>query len=268
MPAAFAAGLSINLARVMPLNEATYEQLERWLRGELAADELAAFEARLASEPGLLEEAEWLTNAQEVMHDEGRAAFKQMLAEIGAGVGATALAAYTPTRNAIPKWKLWLKKFWWIPVATLAAVSAIAFALTAVQITREDHPPLIPDEMLNAPEGKTDSVKEEKPGQVPVIPEKDSVESKSKPKTPEASVSKTAPLRSGEQIGQNYNGDEISYGYQIDSVYPDLMAFTNKQHHQLIYSLFIDSAYTSEQVLKSLKRRKIDFTKPSPGVTK
>jgi hypothetical protein len=258
MPATFAAGLSIYFASVMPLNEATYEQLERWLRGELAADELAAFEARLASEPELLEEAEWLTNAQDVLHDEGRAAFKKMLAEIGAGVGAAALVAYTPTRNAIPKWKMWLKKFWWIPVATLAAISAIAFALTAVEVTRDDHPPLIPDEMLKEPEGKKDSVKEEKP-----VPEKDSVESKSEKKAPAASASMADPLWFSEQVRANHDGGRISYSYQIDSAYPDLMYFTDKQHHQLIYSLFIDSAYTSDQVSKSLKRRKIKYKSQS-----
>lgn len=242
----------------MPLNEATYEQLERWLRGELAAGELAAFEARLASEPELLEEAEWLTNAQEVMNDEGRAAFKKMLAEIGAGVGAAALASYTPTRNAIPKWKMWLKKFWWIPVATLAAVSAIAFALTAVEITREDHPPLIPDEMLKEPEEKTDSVKEERPE--PMKPEMDSVKNEPATKSSTAGVTKPKPTaRSGDANPSGLN----NFVYQ-----QELPIVVDQKYQLLINSLIVDSAYTVEQIMKTLKRRKIDFTKQAPGVKK
>ncbi|MCU0431905.1 MAG: hypothetical protein MUC87_00455 [Bacteroidia bacterium] len=238
----------------MPINEATYEQLERWLRGDLNAAELAAFETRLAQEPELLEEAEWLTNAQEVMNDEGRASFKQMIAGIGAGVAASSLAQYTPTRNAIPKWKMWLKKFWWIPVGVVAAASAIAFALTAVEITREDHPPLIPNEMLNAPEGKTDSVKEEKPGQVPVIPEKDSVGQKpgvgsssqggSKPriKSLPASGTSTHIVKESSSFSQS----EELFG-------------VDQKYFSLVNSLIFDSLYTDEQIIKSLKRRKIRF---------
>jgi hypothetical protein len=263
MPAAFAAGLSINLASVMPLNEATYEQLERWLRGELGANELAAFEARLATEAELLEEAEWLTNAQEVMHDEGRAEFKQMLAEIGAGVGASALAAYTPTRNAIPKWKMWLKKFWWIPVATLAAVSAIAFALTAVEITREDQPPLIPDEMLNAPEGKTDSVKEEKPRQVPVIPEKDSVEQK--PDAGRSSQGGSKPRK--KPFPTSGTSTHIVNASSSFSQSEELFGVDQK-YFTLVNSLIFDSLYTDEQIIKSLKRRKIKFNSPPSSTDK
>lgn len=239
----------------MPLNEATYEQLERWLRGELAAGELAAFEARLASEPELLEEAEWLTNAQEVMNDEGRAAFKKMLAEIGAGVGAAALASYTPTRNAIPKWKMWLKKFWWIPVATLAAVSAIAFALTAVEITREDHPPLIPDEMLKEPETKKDTVKEEK--LVPEKPVKDSLENEQKAKSSSASASMSMPS----PISGSDDGITIEPSLKV---YPDGFFGVDQQYQTLVNSLIFDSVYTNEQIIKSLKRRKIAF-KPQPS---
>ncbi|MGL5890358.1 MAG: hypothetical protein ACRC3B_10755, partial [Bacteroidia bacterium] len=121
----------------MPIDEATYEQLERWLRGELNAAEQAAFELKLAQDPELLAEAEWFGTAQEVMRDEGRAAMKKLIAGVGAGVSVAALAAYTPTRNVIPKWKVWLKKFWWIPVSVLAAGSLIAFLTTANDIVHE-----------------------------------------------------------------------------------------------------------------------------------
>lgn len=244
----------------MPIDEATYEQLERWLRGELNAEEQTAFELKLAEDPELLAEAEWFGNAQEALRDEGRAAMKKLIAGVGAGVSVASLAAYTPSRNVVPKWKAWLKKFWWIPVGLLAAGSLVAFLTTANEIVEGELPPLIPEQWL-------DSTKKDS------LPKKETI----------SSEKSTKPINNGEELSGDQNLEteldiansrvgklEYSSDWKsMDSILvertTDAQIFVDESYNNIVKVLMIDSGYTSrEKLLNALKRRKIEVFNSPP----
>jgi hypothetical protein len=244
----------------MPIDEATYEQLERWLRGELNAEEQAAFELKLAENPELLAEAEWFANTQEVLRDEGRAAMKKLIAGVGAGVSVATLAAYTPTRNVIPKWKAWLKKFWWIPVSVITAGSLVAFLTTANEIVEGELPPLIPEHWL-------DSTKKDS------LPRKET----------SSSQQSTEPINNCEGLAKDQNLvmeldsansrigrlEHSSDWKGIDSKLiertTDTQIFVDERYNNIVKVLMIDSGYTSrEKLLTALKRRKIEVFDTPP----
>ena len=212
----------------MPIDEATYEQLERWLRGELNAEEQTAFELKLAEDPELLAEAEWFGNAQEVLRDEGRAAMKKLIAGVGAGVSVAALAAYTPSRNVIPKWKLWLKKFWWIPVGVLAVGSLIAFLTTANDILHES----------------------EYDGASPIIdPVKDSVIKDSSPAVNDTAAEKTAMPAENVSYDKSVGDDSV-----VSKKETKQEIFVEDRYQAIVAMLIRDSGYGGPEIVKALKQ--------------
>ncbi len=218
----------------MPIDEATYEQLERWLRGELNAEEQTAFELKLAEDPELLAEAEWFGNAQEALRDEGRAAMKKLIAGVGAGVSVAALAAYTPSRNVIPKWKLWLKKFWWIPVGVIAVAAATVLTLSESRVEDKTSPkePESSKELLTPDTANNAAVAA--PAAAPVIPKP--VESYHKA-TNDSVVSKKETQQ------------EI---------------FVEDRYQAIVAMLIRDSGYGGPEIVKALKRRKIEVFNSPP----
>jgi hypothetical protein len=223
----------------MPIDEATYEQLERWLRGELNAEEQTAFELKLAEDPELLAEAEWFGNAQESLRDEGRAAMKKLIAGVGAGVSVASLAAYTPSRNVIPKWKAWLKKFWWIPVSVIAAGSLVAFLTTANEIMHDK-------QFESAP------TTNEKPN--------DSALTDTAPAandTAEYNKASATPPKN------ETNGDS-----EMDSVVTkkktQQQIFVEDRYQAVVAMLIRDSGYGGPEIMKALKRRKIEVFNSPP----
>ena len=259
----------------MPIDEATYEQLERWLRGELNAEEQTAFELKLAEDPELLAEAEWFGNAQEALRDEGRAAMKKLIAGVGAGVSVASLAAYTPSRNVIPKWKAWLKKFWWIPVGLLAAGSLVAFLTTANEIVEGELPPLIPDSWMDT--AKKDSSPRIDSCEKESLHINHSIDENQKNSNLDAN---SFPKDTAGALGNfvyNYVENDLSFGHPFKS--PDepiinaaleqrlseSQIFVEEKYNGIVKRLMIDSGYNNrEQLLAALKRRKIEVFDTPP----
>ena len=100
------------------IDEKTYDEIDRYLRGEMSAEERAAFDARLSSDEALRAEVEWLSVA---FRATGKLMMKSQLAEIFAGVPSASLVKYTPSKNG----QGFLKKWWWAGVMFVAASAAV-----------------------------------------------------------------------------------------------------------------------------------------------
>lgn len=105
------------------VDEATYNELDRYFTGRMQGEERAAFELRLSSDANLKTELDWIVNATAAMKNSGRMVMKQHIAAAIAGVPANALLKYRPAKNAKPFWKKW---WFWITAVTVAvAVGAV-----------------------------------------------------------------------------------------------------------------------------------------------
>jgi hypothetical protein len=250
----------------MPIDEATYELLERWQRGALSPAEQAAFEARLAAEPELLAEAEWLDTAHEVLRDVGRESLKKQLAEIGAGVSLGALAAYTPTRNAVPAWKLLLKKYWWLLPVAGAIGMGVWWMLTAREIVHGEDSPLLPDSLPSLEQQAPDTTRAEmitdsvaEPTGAPALEKRD--DAKKRKKGAALSFGDALPM-------QGHSKNTPSYTHAIAETEQQKRVYYDEQYVPLVQLLMRDSGYNGVQLRNALKRRGVPFEEQPKGSPK
>lgn len=150
----------------MIFDEATYEQLDRYLRGELQGDTLRAFEDRIAREAALRQEANELRQLLYALNDQGRNALKKQISLIGAAIPAKEFAPYTPSINAPSKAKLNKKlrpkgkgfSRWWF-----ALIPAVLIPVAVLLYLRLHHGPTETGEPLP----KTDSAPKDSADRAP-----------------------------------------------------------------------------------------------------
>ncbi len=119
----------------MAIDEQTYEQIDRFLRGAMDANERLVFEQRLRDDDALRDEVEWMKNMSQEMKNMGREVLKRQIAAIGAAVPAKELASYSPTQNAVAPPKTSSMSWWWVLVVVGAIGAAIFWY---VKETRHD----------------------------------------------------------------------------------------------------------------------------------
>jgi hypothetical protein len=106
----------------MEMNEETYGLFDRYLAGNLAADEKAAFEKELAGDEMLRNELQWMSLAISGIRMNGKSILKKQLAEIGGTIPAAAFEKYSPSIKP----QSFFKKWWW----AIAVVVAVGIAVT------------------------------------------------------------------------------------------------------------------------------------------
>ncbi|MGL4596919.1 MAG: hypothetical protein ACRCYO_05300, partial [Bacteroidia bacterium] len=117
----------------MALDEQTYEQIDRFLRGAMDANERLVFEERLSAEDELREELQWMKNLQQEMNTLGRDILKRQIAAIGMAVPAKEIATYTPAKNAVAPPKTSSMNWWWVLVVVGAIGAAVFWYIKATQ---------------------------------------------------------------------------------------------------------------------------------------
>ncbi len=116
----------------MEINEETYRLFDRYHAGELSAAGRADFEQLLLSDEQLRNEFDWLNLAVSEIRMNGKSILKKQLAEIGAGIPASAFEKYSPSIKS----KSFFKKWWWV----IAVAVAIGLAATWFVLNRRSSP--------------------------------------------------------------------------------------------------------------------------------
>jgi hypothetical protein len=107
----------------MEMNEETYGFFDRYLAGNLAADEKAAFEKELAGDEMLRNELQWMSLAISGIRMNGKSILKKQLADIGGTIPAAAFEKYSPSIKP----QSFVKKWWWAIAVVVAAGIAVAW---------------------------------------------------------------------------------------------------------------------------------------------
>lgn len=116
----------------MEINEETYRLFDRNLAGELSAAERADFEKMLLADEQLRNEFDWLNLAVSEIRMNGKSILKKQLAEIGAGIPASAFEKYLPSIKS----KSFFKKWWWV----ITLVVAIGLVTTWFVLNQHSSP--------------------------------------------------------------------------------------------------------------------------------
>jgi len=117
------------------IDEAIYEQLDRYFHSAMNEQEKSAFESKMKTDKELREELDWLNNMLGGMKSRGRSVMKQMIANAISGIPSGEVAKYRPSVNG----KSFLKKYW---VAITVAVVAVSVAIAVyAYMTRHVNPP-------------------------------------------------------------------------------------------------------------------------------
>src|ERR1700757_4773329 len=106
----------------MEANEETYRLFDNYLSGNLSGDEKILFEKDLSENESLREEFMWMSSAVNSIRMSGKQILKKQLAEIGAGIPATAFEKYSPSIKP----KNFFRKYWWAIAATSSLIIAVA----------------------------------------------------------------------------------------------------------------------------------------------
>lgn len=105
------------------IDEATYDQLDRYFHSAMNEAERNAFESKMNADKQLREEFAWLNNMLGGMKSQGRSVMKQTIAAAIAGIPSGEVAKYRPSVNG----KSFLKR-WWVAIAVTVIVLVVAIA--------------------------------------------------------------------------------------------------------------------------------------------
>jgi hypothetical protein len=120
----------------MEMNEETYGLFDRYLAGNLAADEKTAFEKELAGDEMLRNELQWMSLAISGIRMNGKSILKKQLAEIGGTIPAAAFEKYSPSIKP----QSFFKKWWWaIAVVAAAGIAVTWFAIRQHSKTEKEN---------------------------------------------------------------------------------------------------------------------------------
>lgn len=144
------------------IDEATYDELDRYFHSNMNADEKSAFESRVNSNAQLKEELLWLNTMLGSMKQQGRSVMKQTIANAISGVPSGEMAKYKPSVNG----KSFLKKWWWA-ISSVIVASALAVAIYSYTAQdshseeRDESHSVLPQEAIAPVDSSSiDSVKE------------------------------------------------------------------------------------------------------------
>jgi hypothetical protein len=110
------------------IDEATYNDLDRYFHSDMNAEEKGVFESRMNASEDLRAEFVWLNIMLGSMKQQGRTVMKQSIASALASVPSGEVARYKPSVNG----KSFLKKWWW---AITGAVVAVGVAVAIYMYT-------------------------------------------------------------------------------------------------------------------------------------
>jgi hypothetical protein len=117
------------------IDEATYDQLDRYFHSGMNEQERSAFELKMDSDKALREEYDWIHNMLGGMKSQGRSVMKQTIATALSGISAAEVVKYSPSVNG----KSFLKKYW---VAITVAVVAVGVAISIYAYVNQHKDPV------------------------------------------------------------------------------------------------------------------------------
>ncbi len=117
------------------IDEATYDQLDRYFHSAMNEQERSAFESKMNANEELRAEHDWLKGMLGGMKSQGRGVMKQTIAAAISGIPTGEVVKYKPSVNG----KSFLKK-WWVAITATVAVLVVAFAVYKY-VTRHIDPP-------------------------------------------------------------------------------------------------------------------------------
>lgn len=106
------------------IDEATYDQLDRYFHSAMSEQEGRAFEAKMNADEKLRAEFDWLNNMLGGMKFQGRSVMKQTIATATSGIPSGEMVKYKPSING----KSFLRK-WWVAITVTFAVIIVAVAV-------------------------------------------------------------------------------------------------------------------------------------------
>jgi hypothetical protein len=112
------------------IDEATYNELDRYFHSQMNAEEKSAFASRLSTNAELRTEFEWLNTMLGGMKQQGRSIMKSTIAGAIAGISSDEVEKYRPSMNR----KSFFKKYWWVITSVVVAIGiAVAIYLYTTQ---------------------------------------------------------------------------------------------------------------------------------------
>lgn len=133
------------------IDEATYDELDRYFHSVMNSEEKSAFESRMNASADLRAEYAWLNTMLGGMKQQGRSVVKQTVASTIAAVSSGDVAKYKPSLNG----KFFSWKYLWVVASAILAVAIAIYWYADRESRSEDHNEIrdvLPQEAISPPD--------------------------------------------------------------------------------------------------------------------